>query len=764
MTTNPLPPLTFHHSMFRRRAPGNAGTADEEQRLLPPSALVHIHGCATDPSWKPWSSEEGGVEWQRGVQYLVPAIVSWLILVLLAVFGVGRTLYPPLEVQRHHGNATLCLAVDRLVTKATARLSIGTPPQELLLLVRMDEIVVREDGSDTANMVRLWTPHILESSSLACYEAALSGSVGVTRCNDSATFLEQITETDGLHVLPRLERVRATLGVDIVSTPPWSRYRFDAELYDGELLMPLQDETSFVTMDLAHLCFGNGTTTTTPPIDQEGATTAVFSYTQRNVTATRHEMWKASIAVADDMEDAVVLHGFLGTTPVASCDRPFEVELFPVAAADEGSWLGISEEQTTRFYNIEGTLDELHDVADKGLLCTSAPSSLSRGSTIFQAQCSLYGICDRSPSVPFRRLADSIIEIRRQGTCSSSACDAVLGARRSVVLEQLHEFAPQEAISRGLLRVVVVLFVALTMYVHADDPNSKGEWLYKHCLKRMALIADSEPIPDFPCQGFNPQWILTMIRTGNWESIEDAFLGGACVALRVLITYQSIDLLTEDGRRWTAEVSLVVSVVAAVYWVVRMFLILTGYGSKFMHDDELPATINRHALNTLKSLLGGTAAIVDANTTMLLAFATPPVSAANERFDAIARLLVGALGAMLTIPRCVWSASCATCQLTQVRRLQGKCLASRAIVWTLACLLSVAQWTLQAVACIVLTADLVTTPSAILWTRSMYGSPTPTAGVLLLGLVTLGTSRALRQADDVIAWKRAGMPDKGCPD
>ena len=172
----------------------------------------------------------------------------------------------------------------------------------------------------------------------------------------------------------------------------------------------------------------------------------------------------------------------------------------------------------------------------------------------------------------------------------------------------LPELAPQGAIDRGLLRVVVVLLVALTMYVHADDPNSKGEWLYKHCLKRMATGSEHEPIPDFPLADWC-RWVGVMLSTGNLESIEDAVLGGACVVLRVIVAYQSKNLLTEDGREWVAMLSITVSVIAATYWFVRLLLILAGYGSKFLLQE--PLIIDRHALNTLKSLLGGTAAIVD---------------------------------------------------------------------------------------------------------------------------------------------------------
>jgi hypothetical protein len=251
----------------------------------------------------------------------------------------------------------------------------------------------------------------------------------------------------------------------------------------------------------------------------------------------------------------------------------------------------------------------------------------------------------------------------------------------------------------------------------------------------------------------------------GFEPIEDFTVGGLSAVLRLVVTWNNRELLTADGRGSTYTYAIVGASAAWLFWLTRLFIINIAYSSPVaLVAYQHPSTPSSHghpahvvakpALTAMRTLLGGTAAILDANAAMLVTFSSAPVVVYTERFDKIARLMIGGLSAMLTLPRCIWSTSCTALQLTQYCFIKD---GHAKVLWITVCVLALVHWFIQAVTLVVTLADLVISPCAILWSRASAGSTAGLSLTILAALYALSMSRTLAQVKLLLQWKRCGM-------
>ena len=749
-----------------------------------------------------------------------PCLCVVALLAGAVLFGSWSVVQPPFEFAFESDVNTdnaLCVAAVRSATKVTVSLPMGSVGLELTLLVRLDQLI----EPNAQSFVRIWTPRVLESSSIKCVQSVDEGAHGVTSCIDTALFLQQ----RGNQPIYR----RATrLLFDVVQEP---EDQFKSYVYDGELRLPLRNRGDVAVVDDTHVCFTWQGEASEPGDSASASSVVPITYRYDNLTnSDRSSPWSATTTIELLKQSAYFRDA--SNNPLLCCTYNQSVSIFPIAATDDVYWYGVHEEQKERF-RVSNQLTELDDEADRGLYCHDAsgsyragPHNRTRMYYAFLAQCTAYDVCERPPSIPTRRLSTALMRLELVDCADSGGlCTVALDANVSNVLrQQPYGSDDDDSANRALWKVAAVLMMTLAVHVHSDEVNSKGAWIYRQCTKidywmqiiQTFELTDPEATTaaeateakkptetlhrtlqrrigcelklyklckrPLPVSLKNLNDFCNFISRMPFETVQDFALAGLSAVLRVVITQLAKQSLEDDGRSRVYFFAITAASIAVAYWSTRLLLIVFFYCSDDVlikdhehekysithehstnslanatdHADRKPSIVPPLALTVMRTLLGGTAAIIDANAAMLITFSVAPVVIYTERFDTIARLLVGSVSAMLTLPRCVWGTSCSALQLTQycfIERTQG----CQRFVWISACSIALLHWVSQGIVLFVTLSDLVATPCAILWSRPVVSSTQELALTILAFLGSFGMSRTLMQASSLMQWKRDGM-------
>ena len=122
--------------------------------------------------------------------------------------------------------------------------------------------------------------------------------------------------------------------------------------------------------------------------------------------------------------------------------------------------------------------------------------------------------------------------------------------------------------------------------------------------------------------------------------MEDALIGFVAVMARMSVSIWRVISLAGDNQLRAPLVQTVASALSLCQWVIRYFVL--------ERQCEAPLT-----------KLGGSTALLDATSAVLLAFAQPPLLVSSAgRFDPTARLLTALLITTMTLQRCLFAAAC----------------------------------------------------------------------------------------------------------
>lgn len=286
---------------------------------------------------------------------------------------------------------------------------------------------------------------------------------------------------------------------------------------------------------------------------------------------------------------------------------------------------------------------------------------------------SLYQIdcfeCTTEPSLPFRRVASTAIRIR----VSNSSVH--LWAYEDARLSQIPGLAGEvEATLVALFKLALMLLAAAVIWIRAAKATSKHHLLFLHCLSPASAATDSA------------------------TEFQDALIGLLAIGARVGVSWYFFEELAEDGQQRLALIQILASALSVAHWLARYFV---------FESEESSLT-----------KLGGSTAICDASSAVMIAFATPPLlRSSNGIFDATARLLTAILISLVAMQRCLYSAACCGTlfALTSASNpgYRGLLTASGLL------------WVAQASALAALLADAFCTPIGFSSSRSLAGDRTP---------------------------------------
>ena len=617
--------------------------------------------------------------------------------------GLFCIAFPPEATQTYDEHVipdtAKCLRISRHSNFVSVDVVIGTSASMLNLLLRMDMVKQKN-----ATAMRLFSNRIAESASVSC---------DGTLCTDLL-----LVHTEG----PSSPQKQTIISFEYTS-PTTESLAYGTAVtmgLDGEFALN-QGYDYFLTT--THLCWAAAAAdlhggAEPDPVDTEGAVPA-------------HVVDGLLKADAAGLEQTVTMR----TTPAAqahiqgTCSGAGgvgEVAIFPGAAADEARWLGLSSERV--YESSPDNVDDRRTVVEVGTACASNHSSYERAYSLHQLDClSAYVPCDTLPSVPFRRAAADQLRIHLSDDGTNLAYIFTTPDSRLESLPKLEEGS--HAMWLSLVKLGLMTLAAAVTWIRAGKGTASLDRLFMHCL-RMAYC----PLLEKGTQE-DAEYVVV------WE---DAVVGFAALAARFATAIWRIVTLSVDGQLRTPIAQLIASMLSLVQWILRYFVL--------ERKCEAPLT-----------KLGGSTALVDATTAVMLGFAEPPLFVSSiSRFDPTARLLTALLITTMTLHRCLFATSCcgllwavATDDVAKPTDFPsslpvGPGATAPATVTRFApeyvpfVLFALVAWILQTCSVAVLLADIFCVPLAHSMSRSIAGGWGELAMVIFVATTAAGMPQMLR--------------------
>jgi hypothetical protein len=382
------------------------------------------------------------------------------------------------------------------------------------------------------------------------------------------------------------------------------------------------------------------------------------------------------------------------------------VAFLPLISSSEASYLSIRDPKwySTAPHGVE----QRRRTVELGAMCASAVSDLTHAYSIYRLDCdSKWDECRDGPSVPFRRVSKLNMWMRATDTKVAFAF-----ARDETLFSLPSLMSVGSATNAAVVKLLVVVLAAAVIWIRSSSVTSSSLWLVKHYF----LILKSEPLQtrDKKAAGV----------------IEDLVLGLLAILTRVSVVVWRMTSLDDDDE-WRVCWWQLIAVVASFVSLVLRFFVIT---------PSLSAIIKGAILDGRDPIarLGGSMALMDCTSSMILVFSQPPVLfVAKPGFDATARMLSGLLASLVTVYRALWSCTCVVLMLDGERSgMLAFDSGYRLVLW-----IAVGLWVVQLLTLSVTLADLVVTPMASTLTRGVEGEKSAVPVALFLAFLCAGLPR-----------------------
>lgn len=532
---------------------------------------------------------------------IVPGLLFLVSLLAYIVSGAVCALVPPSPTVSFGDHVipdtSRCVRVSRHADYATTDISIGTPVKTLRLLLRLDMVNIRTRSLGL--YMNTNTNMRLFSSKVA--ESATVACVG-TLCTDVILMSASGPNSNQERVVAEFEYTNPTTEALTYSTAVTLNL-------DGELqLAPGNDY--FLTA--THFCWN---------AESVNGAEGVDGGIRARIVDGRLLTNASQLALSPSMHTSPIAQAHLAGSCANASDGETELKdvvLFPHQAAAESSWLGLS---STRVYETSPDgVDDRRSVVELGTTCATVDPLYFRAHSLYQLDClSAYTPCETLPTVPFRRIADTNLRIHIAKDNATANIWTLQDSRMST-LPRLED--GESAMWLSLVKLGLMTLAAAVTWVRAAKSTSSHDRLFIYCVRTSLCHVGSEETVD-----------ETVV-------LEDALIGLTAVAARFAVSVWRIDSLGVDSQVRAPVVQLVASVLSFCQWVVRYFVL--------ERRCEAPLT-----------KLGGSTALIDATSAVLLGFAQPPLLVSSEgRFDPTARLLTALLITTMTLQRCLFATAC----------------------------------------------------------------------------------------------------------
>ena len=489
-----------------------------------------------------------------------------------------------------------CLRVTRHTSYTTVDLPFGTPSTMLDVLLRLDVV---NTGTAAAN-TRLFSTRIGESESVVC-----DGSV----CSDVVLLHEGGPNGPHKHMVMKF----------LYTNPTTERLTYGTATtigLDGEMTLAAGYD---YYLTATHLCWKAVGSATTAHSDAEADADGDGGVPARVVGGLLRTNASNLIASSVFRDTPVGKAQTEGTCTNTTLGEVGELALFPGAASNEASWLGLA---SSRVY--ETSPDGVGDrriVVEVGTTCAASHPSYERAYSLYQLDClSVYTPCETYPTVPFRRVADTQLRFHISADAGTQAYVWAVKDLRLTTLPKLKN--DDSSLWLGVLKLSLMTLAAAVTWVRAAKSTSSHDRLFMFCIRTARChIGTGEDI-------------------NKLVIFEDAAIGFAAWGARLSVAVWRTVTLWNDGLLRAPMAQLIASILSCAQWVIR-YLVLES-------RCEAPLT-----------KLGGSTALVDATCAVMLGFAEPPLLVSSSgRFDPTARLLTALLITTMTLQRCLFATAC----------------------------------------------------------------------------------------------------------
>lgn len=257
-----------------------------------------------------------------------------------------------------------------------------------------------------------------------------------------------------------------------------------------------------------------------------------------------------------------------------------------------------------------------------------------------------------------------------------------------------------------IIRLLIMILAAAVVYIRQEDSLESNDKMFIGCIRLVTMHQHQQKPKKASASGIDQSSVRRSASlsttqkdtSSNKESKQDASasekelldLEDQSQLLGILAIMARAMVLTALGRPlWKSGVSRVVitQVVATscsfIHWCI---------------------THSKTANNRRKLALGGSSAIIDVSSAILVAFSTPPIRADMGTFNTIARLLTAMLITITGPTRCFFSSACA------------------GLIYGVESVVTASFWYIQAATIAVTVVDLFAVPAAIDMMRSSRGT------------------------------------------
>ena len=573
------------------------------------------------------------------------------------------------------GDDATCVRATRHADYVVADVAFGSPRTMLKLLLRLD--VVTEEHA-----VRLFSTRVVESLSVEC------GSDPIT-CGD--VFVAQLEGPASVNVAAPISFNYTNFINEEYAPHP---YAWKLQL-DGELRLKRGYE---YVVTPTHICWSK-------------------TARSRYVAGKRLRAYAAADQTPTTTVADVVAFEALADTPVYTAVKQegctayaSGVQVFPGAASYESDWLAIG---SPRLYDaVEGGVKNRRVVVEIGRTCAEASSTYARAQSLYLLDCAAWDKpCAESPSVPWRRLATSVVAVHLPADTE----EYFVAAADDATLHELPALdADADPLALSVLKLLLMTLAAAVVWIRSAKRTSSNAHLLRFAVREV-LDCETSTGAD---------------RRHPHRRTEDFLVGGLAVVARGGVSIYRLDTLAADGFARLAVVQIVGAGLSLWHMLARYALL----------RDDTSALLR----------LGGSTALVDAPAAVLVGFATSPLLAsAAGQFDPTARMLTALLITLVSLPRCAFAAACCAVRATgalRPRSDKGREFLALATVGAI-------TWVGQACTIGLLLADGFATPAGYSLQRSLAGSWTMLSVAAFAGVVAAAQPQLVRALGDVSSMK-----------
>ena len=592
-----------------------------------------------------------------------------------------------IDTKIHH---TTCYRAFRRANYVGVELVVGTPARKLELLLRLD---TTRDVSTPA--VRILNDRVIESHTFSCKNKTTQLVATHTLCRDIIFATAGGPRDDIRKQVLEFEYVNAHDQQSLPETGLLYSLGMAGEWYPKSL--------DVLHLTNTHLCVTTGNTAPSP------STPSLRAFR----LGPERSLWTTAQSIANVKTGQLMLSPVRNELLTGACDTLAEsmVELFPISANLEPDYLTLSDASLWGVSPIQ--VQGRRAVVELGIECSSQSSKLQREHSSYITDCIglRENVCRTLPSVPFRRISSS--DVRAVYNASGSASFWFADNPTLTELPGLADSA--DAVLLAWMKLGMLVLAAIVTWVRADRATSQVRWLYEHCLS------------DATQRNINTQ----SDKTPSLKPIEDAVVGLAAVIARAVVSCWRLAPLLADNQGRVCVVNIFAATLSLLNWIIRNLAIQpTLYSGRIDQTDE---PLGR---------LGGSMAVTDATSAVLLAYSSPPtLLTGSSNFDATARLLTGVTSVLIVLQRCLFGVAGISLLLAAERRRKQE---SRQAIYEVLLATSISSWIFQTAAVAVTIADLVVAPMAKEMTRGYIGNKTLISRSLFITFVCASLPRLLK--------------------